>query len=79
MPNARLTSKGQITVPKQIREALGLRTGDSLAFRVRGDGLIVVENQKVALETLRGALRPKVKGVTVEAMNEAIRRGHKRR
>jgi antitoxin PrlF len=33
---ARLTSKGQVTVPKAVREALGLREGDQVVFRVEG-------------------------------------------
>lgn len=34
---AKLTSKGQITVPKAVRDELGLRTGDSLEFEVGGE------------------------------------------
>lgn len=76
MASATITSKGQITVPKEIREALGVRPGDRLAFRSREDGSVVVEAETVDLMTLRGTLKPKRKhkGVTVEAMNEAIRR-----
>ena len=33
---ARLTSKGQVTVPKAVREALGLQFGDEVIFRVDG-------------------------------------------
>src|SRR4051812_1044150 len=33
---ARLTSKGQVTIPKAVREALGLREGDQVIFRSRG-------------------------------------------
>ncbi len=33
---ARLTSKGQITLPKAVREALGLEEGDQIVFRVEG-------------------------------------------
>jgi antitoxin PrlF len=33
---ARLTSKGQVTIPKAVREALGLGEGDHLVFRVEG-------------------------------------------
>jgi AbrB family looped-hinge helix DNA binding protein len=74
MPSAKLTSKGQITIPKEVRAALGLHTGDRLAFRLHDDGTVVVEAEKVSLSSLRGAVRTKVKGVTVEAMNDAIRR-----
>ncbi len=38
---ARMTSKGQVTVPKAVREALGLEAGDQLIFRVEGDHAIV--------------------------------------
>jgi antitoxin PrlF len=73
MASATITSKGQITVPKEIRVALGVHPGDRLAFRAREDGTVVVEAETVDLMTLRGTLKSKRKGVTVEAMNEAIR------
>jgi len=38
---AKLTSKGQITVPKVVREALGLEAGDELVFRVEGDRAVL--------------------------------------
>ncbi len=33
--HAKLTTKGQITIPKEVREALGLNAGDDLLFRVK--------------------------------------------
>lgn len=33
---ARVTSKGQVTVPKAVREALGIKPGDQVVFRVEG-------------------------------------------
>ncbi|MCA0436595.1 MAG: AbrB/MazE/SpoVT family DNA-binding domain-containing protein [Austwickia sp.] len=33
---ARVTSKGQVTVPKSVRDALGIRPGDEIIFRVEG-------------------------------------------
>jgi antitoxin PrlF len=35
--SAKLTSKGQLTVPKAVRDALGLHTGDRVIFRVDGE------------------------------------------
>ncbi len=40
---ARLTSKGQVTVPKQVRDALGLQEGDEVLFRVERDRAIVAK------------------------------------
>ena len=38
---ARMTSKGQITVPKSVRDALGLLEGDEVVFRVEGTTAIL--------------------------------------
>lgn len=39
--SARLSSKGQVTVPRAVREALSLEEGDRLVFRVEGDHAII--------------------------------------
>jgi antitoxin PrlF len=43
-----LTSKGQVTIPKEVREHLGLRPGDAVEFRIVEDQVIVepVESQR---------------------------------
>jgi AbrB family looped-hinge helix DNA binding protein len=74
MPKSTLTSKGQITVPKAVRETLAVHPGDSLAFLIHEDGTVTVEAETVDILQLRGKVKPGRKGVTVEAMNEAIRR-----
>jgi AbrB family looped-hinge helix DNA binding protein len=38
---ARVTSKGQVTVPKAVREALGVNVGDALIFRVEGNRAVI--------------------------------------
>lgn len=38
---AKMTSKGQITVPKSVRDALGIATGDEVHFRVEGDRALI--------------------------------------
>lgn len=38
---ARVTSKGQVTVPKAVREALGIKEGDELVFRVEGNRAVL--------------------------------------
>jgi AbrB family looped-hinge helix DNA binding protein len=39
--SARLTSKGQVTIPSAVRKALGLEDGDRVVFRVDGDRAIL--------------------------------------
>ena len=40
---AKITSKGQVTIPKSVREALGLRTGDELLFRVQDTRAVIAK------------------------------------
>jgi AbrB family looped-hinge helix DNA binding protein len=82
MLNATLSSTGQITVPKPVQEALGLRPGDPVEFRICEDGSVVVQAATVELMALRGVLKPKIKGVSVEDMSacgQAHRARHRRR
>lgn len=74
MAKATLTSKGQLTLPKEIRDKLGVKTGDRVAFREQPDGSIVVEAETGDLLALRGSVKSRVRGVSIEAMNEAIRK-----
>lgn len=38
---AKVTSKGQVTVPKAVRDALGIKEGDAIVFRVEGNRAVV--------------------------------------
>jgi antitoxin PrlF len=51
---ARLSSKGQLTVPKSVREALGLQEGDAVVFRVEGEKAVLARTP--ALLDLAGAV-----------------------
>jgi AbrB family looped-hinge helix DNA binding protein len=42
---ARMTSKGQVTVPKVVRDALGVSEGDSIIFHVEGDRAVLARTQ----------------------------------
>jgi AbrB family looped-hinge helix DNA binding protein len=79
MPTSTLTSKGQITLPKAIREHLRVETGDAIDFVVGSDGEVRVRAGDVDVSELKGLLRhPGRRPVTVEEMDAAIRRGHRR-
>lgn len=75
MPTATITSKGQVTIPKEVRDALRLQTGHRIAFKVRGDGIVEMRPENVDLMSLRGMLKSSIKGVTLKDMKEAIRKG----
>jgi len=53
---AKVTSKGQVTIPKRIREQLHIREQDRLLFSVEGDTLLVTPLRRKPLEELRGSL-----------------------
>ena len=38
---ATVTSKGQVTIPKPVRDALGIQEGDEVIFRVEGDRAVL--------------------------------------
>ena len=72
MPAATLTSKGQITIPKQLREALGLKPGDCISFELIGDGVVEMRALTVDLRSLAGMIKPTRTGVTLADMDQAI-------
>jgi AbrB family looped-hinge helix DNA binding protein len=55
MEQAKVTYKGQITLPKAVREALNIEQGDSVMLRVEGDHAILRPIKKKALLELYGA------------------------
>lgn len=79
MPTATLTSKGQITLPKAVRERLRVDTGDQVDFVVNDRGDVVVRAATLDVSQLKGLLkRPRARTVTIEEMNAAIARAHAR-
>ncbi len=79
MPSASLTSKGQVTVPKAIRDRLKVGTGDRLDFIVEGDRVVLRAGNR-NIRSLEGILRRQgQKAVSVEEMNAAIAKLHGRR
>ncbi len=53
---ATMTSKGQITLPVALRERLGLRAGDRVAFALREDGSFVGQKATLSLDGITGRL-----------------------
>ena len=74
MPSATVTSKGQITIPKAVRERLNLGAGDTVYFDVQDDGSVILVARNEPLEGLFGLLHGKTKrrrALAVEEMNPA--------
>ena len=74
MPSSSLTSKGQTTIPKPIRDHLRLQPGDRLDFSIDSSGNVQLQAAALSLGQLKGLLQGKVRRpVSVEQMNAAIR------
>ena len=72
---ATLTSKGQITLPKEIRDRLGLTAGSMLDFEVLPDNSISARAVKPDARRIRGILKsPHAKAPTIEQMDAAVAR-----
>jgi len=70
-----ITTKGQATIPKAVREHLHLKPGDRVKFFVRSDGSVVLL-PKVSVSALRGMVKSRRRRpVSVEEMNEAVAAG----
>ncbi|HEY4081585.1 MAG TPA: AbrB/MazE/SpoVT family DNA-binding domain-containing protein [Burkholderiaceae bacterium] len=70
MAETTLTSKGQVTVPREIRDRLGLESGDKLSFTLLSDGTVVMRAKTRRLADLAGVLtRPGQPKVSIEDMN----------
>lgn len=79
MPTSRLSTKGQLVVPKEIREFLGLEPGDRIDFVVEEDGRVSLRPALVDFRTLRGSVgEGDAPPVSLEQMDHAIRRRHGR-
>jgi AbrB family looped-hinge helix DNA binding protein len=75
MPSSTITAKGQTTIPKAIREHLGVDVGDRVDFVIQPDGTIIVEPAVGQVGALKGLLAAKgQRPVSVDAMHEAIRK-----
>jgi antitoxin PrlF len=71
MASATLSSKGQVTLPKSVRERLGVEAGDRLEFIESEQGFLVVAATR-DIRSLKGIVGRPRKPVTIEDMHSAI-------
>lgn len=73
MAEARLSTKGQLVIPKVVREHLGVKQGDQLDFIIRDDGEVTIRPATGDVRELKGILPRPAKAVSLDSMQEAIR------
>jgi antitoxin PrlF len=77
MTTTKITAKGQVTIPVEIRRKLGLNPGDRVTFRDSDDG-IVIEPTRKAVHRLAGMLREYAENrppATIDDLKEAAAAG----
>jgi antitoxin PrlF len=73
MSAATITSKGQITIPKDIRALLNLHSGDKINFIVEESGEVRFLPATRDVSTLKGIIAKPKKAVSVEQMKASIK------
>jgi len=58
MSEATITSKGQVTIPADIRKSMGLTAGERVVFTQLDDGTTVMRTKKRSILDLKGMLKP---------------------
>jgi len=65
-----LTSKGQTTIPKDMRDSLGIKSGDRMTFTLMPDGTVLLRVKNKSIMSLAGSLKKKGrKPVPVEQLS----------
>jgi AbrB family looped-hinge helix DNA binding protein len=73
MANATITTKGQVTIPKEIRDYLNLDTGSKVDFVIDENGIVKLIPLNIPIQKLSGILHRKgMKATTLEEMEEII-------
>ena len=75
---AKITSKGQVTIPKNIRQHLKIDQGDKIEFFVGENGVVIISPIKSDVRELKGIIAKPDQAVSIEDMKEAIVAGANR-
>lgn len=77
--SAKVTSKGQITLPKAVRDALGLAPGDRVLFRVQGAHALLARTPNLIELAGSVPVPPEVRGLSWDEIRERAHRAQARR
>ncbi len=76
--NAKVTSKGRVTIPREVRRLLRLQPGDRVVFEIDGAGVHLRAPRPTSIFAQHAGIWREGEGLTVEEINRQIRemRGH---
>ena len=70
--NAKVMSKGQVTIPKQVREVLGVQSGDKVTFLVEGSTVRVVNAAQYAMRLLQEEMRGEAERAGISSEDDVV-------
>ena len=70
MAEAAVTSKGQITIPADIRRSIGIKAKDRVVFTVMPDGTTVMRAKTKSIASLKGVLKNPGRKVPISSMRQ---------
>lgn len=71
MSYSTLTRKGQVTIPKPLRDRLGLQLGDRISFRLRGEEIVLKPVHRTILD-VEGSVQPKSRSEDFVAVRRRV-------
>lgn len=71
--NAKVMSKGQVTIPKDVRDILGISNGDRVSFIVEGDTVRIVNSAVYAMQMLQQETKREAKKAGLETDEDGVR------
>ncbi len=78
MLESTVTRKGQVTIPKEIRDRLGVREGEKVIFVLRGDEVVLKVIRGTILD-LKGSVKPRAHPEDFEAIRSSVKRAVSKR
>lgn len=78
MAQATMTTKGQITIPAEVRKALNLNAGDKVVFITRESGEVVIFPATRDVKTIKGMIEKPAEPISLDAMNATIKDRHRK-
>lgn len=72
MESAKVTAKGQVTIPKSIREFLEIKEGSKILFIQKGDNLIIKNLAMIALRNIQKEFDGEAKRLGLETEDDVV-------
>lgn len=73
MELAKVTTKGQVTIPKSIRDLLDLKAGSKILFIKKGDDIVIQNSAMVALEKIQNAFEGEADRLGLENDDDVVK------